>query len=257
MGLANIGTDRFLGKLLRLPLRLLPGRTVLSVRTGINKGYRWRVGSSIHGCWLGTYEADKQATLSQLARPGMIAWDIGANAGFYSLALARLVGSRGRVHAFEPLAENAANILDHLRLNRCDNVALYQLAVSDRNGLAPFHVAESNAMGHLSESGAYRVPTAAMDELVWGQGLPAPDIVKMDVEGAESLVLQGAAKLLGLRQTVWFIALHGAEQRDKVGRMLAANGYTVYRLDGSKPAGGAIDTDEIYALPGEATGGTA
>lgn len=247
--LTDISPNSFFGRLLRLPLRFLPGRTVVPVLSGINKGLRWRVGSNIHGCWLGTYESDKQRLMSRLVKPGMIAYDIGANAGFYTLALARLVGSGGVVCAFEPLAENAANILEHLRINHCSNATLYQVAVSDENGLSAFHVAQSNSMGYLGGAGEYWVPTVAIDVLIETDKLPVPDIVKMDVEGAESKVLEGAIKLLGMRKTIWIIALHGADQRKKIGRILTNQGYGIYRLDDSVITAGNIDTDEIYALP--------
>ncbi len=250
MSLPGIGPDRFLGKLLRLPLKMLPGSAVVPVLSGINKGHRWRIDSNIHGCWLGSYEADKQRLMATLVKPGMVAYDIGANAGFYTLALSRLVGRDGQVFAFEPLAENAANLLEHLRLNRCDNAVLYQVAVSDRNGLASFHVGRNNSEGHLGGEGAYLVPTVALDTLLETDKLPVPDIVKMDVEGAEASVLEGADKLLGMCKTIWVIALHGDEQREKVGRILSGHGYRIFRLDGSALASDGIDTDEIYALPG-------
>ena len=241
--------NSFFGKLLRLPLRFLPGRMVVPVLRGVNKGYGWRVGSNIHGCWLGTYESDKQQLMSRLVKPGMIAYDIGANAGFYTLALAHMVGGEGAVYAFEPYAENALNILEHLQLNRCCNATLYQTAVSDQNGLSAFQVARSNSMGSLGEVGHYWVPTVTIDALIETANRPVPDIVKMEVEGAESSVFDGASKLLGMRKTVWIIALHGADQRKEIGRMLLDHGYGIYRLDGSAIAVGNIDTDEIYALP--------
>ncbi|MHB1300109.1 MAG: FkbM family methyltransferase [Burkholderiales bacterium] len=246
--LIDVNSDTLFGKLLRLPLRLLPGRMVVPVLRGVNKGYRWRVGSNIHGCWLGTYESDKQKLMSRLVKPGMIAYDIGANAGFYTLALARMVGGEGAVYAFEPYAENALNILEHLQLNRCHNATLYQAAVSDHISLSAFQVARSNSMGSLGEVGHYWVPTVAIDALIETANLPVPDIVKMDVEGAESSVFDGASKLLGMRKTIWIIALHGADQRKEIGRMLLDHGYGIYRLDGSAIAAGNIDVDEIYAL---------
>lgn len=247
----NIAHNSWLGWLLRLPLRLLPKRAVVPVLRGINRGFAWRVGASIHGCWLGHYEMDKQRRLSELVNPGMVAYDIGANAGFYSLAFSRMVGGQGSVHAFEPLAENAANILEHMRLNACANLSLYQVAVSDHDGFSAFQVAPSNAMGHLTDAGAYRVPTVRIDSLIEATDLPPPDIVKMDVEGAESRVLAGARKLLQMRKTIWLVALHGAEQRQRVGRILLEHDYRLFRLDGSEIAAAAIDTDEIYALPGQ------
>jgi FkbM family methyltransferase len=250
MSLLDVSPGSLAGKLLRLPLKMVPRGAVVPVLTGVNRGCRWRVGSSIHGCWLGTYESDKQRLMGRLAAQGMTAWDIGANAGFYTLALSRSVGPAGRVHAFEPLPENAANVLDHIRLNGCDNAALHRLALSDRDGEATFRTNVSNAMGCLAVDGELRVQTRAMDTLIGSGELPVPDIVKMDVEGAESLVLEGALKLLSARKTIWVIALHDEVQRLKVGSTLGEHNYRLFRLDGSEIFGD-IDTDEIYALPGD------
>lgn len=244
----SIDPASFAGRLLRLPLKLVPRDAVVPVLTGLNQGCRWRVGSSIHGCWLGSYESDKQKLIGQFAKPGMTAWDIGANAGFYTLALSRLVGPEGDVHAFEPLPENAANVLQHISLNGCDNAALHRLALSDSDGEATFRTNDSNAMGRLAAGGDLRVQTRAMDTLIESGELATPDIVKIDVEGAESLVFEGARKLLALRKTIWVIALHGEAQQLKVGSMLRAYGYRLFRLDGAEIPGD-IETDEIYALP--------
>ena len=62
------------GKLVRLPLRLLPKGMVLPVLSGINRGFRWRVGSHIHGAWIGIYEKDKQQVCLRLIHPGMTVW---------------------------------------------------------------------------------------------------------------------------------------------------------------------------------------
>lgn len=240
--------DSLLGWVLRLPLRLLPVSAVVPVLSGLNRGRRWRVGSSIHGCWLGIYETEKQQCMARLVKPGMAAWDIGANAGFYTLALSRLTGPDGCVHAFEPLPENAASVREHLKLNDCTNANLHQLALSDRNGEATFLIRDSNAMGCLSETGDLCVQTAAIDTLIDSGELPVPDVVKMDVEGAEGRVLEGARRLLEMRRTIWIIALHGEVQRQEVGAVLCECGYRLFRLDGSSILGD-IDTDEIYALP--------
>lgn len=248
----NTRYNSLAGRLLRLPLRLLPKRAVVPVLSGINRGCKWRVDSSIHRCWLGYYESDKQQLLAELVKPGMVAYDIGANAGFYTLALSRLVGAGGSVHAFEPLEENADNIRDHLRMNACGNVILHQVAVSNRDGHSAFHVEACNAKGHLADDGAHRVPTVSIDTQIEAGDLPVPDIVKMDVEGAESEVLESARKLLARCKTHWLIALHGDEQRERVGRLLMETGYRILRLDGSEIDGARVDTDEIHALPREA-----
>ncbi len=93
----------FFQKVVRIPLRLIPSKMRIRIRTGANRGLIWIVGSSIHQCWLGIYEAEKQKALSREVKQGMVVWDIGANVGFYTLAFARAVGGKGCVIAFEPL----------------------------------------------------------------------------------------------------------------------------------------------------------
>jgi FkbM family methyltransferase len=211
---------------------------------------KWVVGSSIHGCWLGHYEHEKQALVRRLVAPGMRVLDIGANAGFYTLALSRRVGAAGHVWAFEPYAPNAANLLRHLSLNRIGNVTLIQAAVADQAGLADFRIGANNAMGTLVDNaGNYRVPVLALDALIDGGTIPLPDVVKMDVEGAESRVLEGAARLLERGTASLLIALHGAQQVAACITRLTHADYKVFRLDGGPAAATDGHLDEIYAVP--------
>jgi FkbM family methyltransferase len=222
----------------------------MKVRSGLNKGLKWIAGSSTHGCWIGTYEQDKQAILQEFIQPGMNVFDIGANAGFYTLAFSRLTGSRGHVWAFEPLAENAFNILRHLQLNRIHNVTLLQAAASDKSGLIGFRIFESNSMGRISrEIQEYQIPTISIDELVLVHGIPAPEVIKMDVEGAESLVLAGARQTLARARPIIFIALHGDDQARQCREILESSGYDIHLLSGEKVTGMPIRSDEIYAVP--------
>ena len=235
---------------MRMPLRLLPRRTVLTVRRGLNRGVKWVTGSSTHGCWLGTYEFEKQMALQRFVKAGMQIFDIGANAGFYTLAFSRLCGDRGKVWAFEPFAENVTNLLRHVELNGLGNVTLFQVAVAEKRGMTGFRISESNAMGKLSDNAEnYLVPTVCLDDLLIDCGLPVPDLIKMDVEGAESLVLEGATKLLGYRKTILFVALHGDDQWRKCKHILETAGYELFLLNGDKVTGKNAAVDEIYAVP--------
>jgi len=190
--LTKLDPQSFMGAFVRLPLRLIPRDHVTVVRRGINKGFRWVVGSSIHGCWLGTYEHKKQTLMSRLLRPGMVVWDVGANAGFYSLAFSRLVGDAGKVYAFEPFAENTTNLLTHLRLNNIKNTQIVQAALAETTGLSGFSVAASNSMGHLSQQvSSYLVPSIAVDDFLARCPEARPDLFKIDIEGAESSLLLG------------------------------------------------------------------
>ena len=222
----------------------------MRVRTGLNKGMRWVAGSSIHGCWLGHYEIEKQGLVAKLVRPGMRVFDIGANAGFYTLAFSRLIGGKGHVWAFEPFAENANNILRHLNLNSIENVTLVQAAVADRPGVAGFKIAQSNSMGMISESSkGYLVPTVTLDSLIQDGIVAAPDLIKMDVEGAEASVLEGASALLAKGATILLIALHGEVPMRRCLTLLSQAGYRAFRMDGQSLPEDAPFVDEFYALP--------
>ncbi len=248
--LSHIPPTSLLGQVLRLPLRLIPKRAVMTVRSGLNAGMKWVAGSSIHGCWLGHYEHDKQGLVARLVKPGMKIFDIGANAGFYALAFSRLTGAAGHVWAFEPFAENASNVLHHLRLNAIGNVTLLQAAVADRSGVAGFQIAQSNSMGMLAaHAKEYLVPTVALDALIQNGTLPMPDLIKMDVEGAEASVLEGAKTLLRQRTTVLLIALHGDVPMRACLTLLHEAGYEAFALDGKALTADAPFVDEIYALP--------
>lgn len=249
----RIPSQTFAGKLIRLPLRLVPDSIDVPVVRGPNKGLRWRTGSSVHGCWLGTYEHEQTDLIRRHVKPGMVAYDIGANAGYYTLLLSRLVGPSGRVYAFEPLPENLVNLTHHVSINGLANCKIVAAAVSDRTGMAGFRIAGSNSMGSLAEGDAQqlRVPTISLDDLAANLGVPPPDFVKMDVEGAEGLVLSGASRLLAGRDCFWFVALHGEEQARTCSTIFRQSGYRVRDLKGRDVGDPSlVSQDEIYAARG-------
>lgn len=84
INISKIDYRSSIGKLLRLPLKLIPNSTVLPILQGKLKGKKWIKGSSINGCWLGIYEFDKQILFQDYIKAGMVVYDVGANAGFYT-----------------------------------------------------------------------------------------------------------------------------------------------------------------------------
>src|SRR5205809_6725187 len=85
MNFSAIPRSQFAGRLLRLPLRLLPGNMVVSVKQGPARGRKWIVGSGNHGCWLGCYEQQKILAFARALRCKRGVYDIGANLGYYSV----------------------------------------------------------------------------------------------------------------------------------------------------------------------------
>ena len=193
---AGITDNSVVGKLLRLPLKLIPEGTILPIVQGKLKGKKWIVGSSNHGCWLGTYEFAKLRLFSETIREGSIVYDIGAHVGFYARLASVLVGPKGRVVAFEPLTKNICFLEKHLQLNQCENVVIVKTAVTEQNGNAFFEETEKSLTGHLSSKGSIEVKTVCIDDLVKKGEIPSLDYIKIDVEGAELSVRSGTKFIL-------------------------------------------------------------
>lgn len=192
--------------------------------------------------WLGSYEPDLQDAITKYIRPGMVVYDVGANIGYIGLMLARAVGEGGRVLAFEPLPANVERIRRNAALNPEGNrLQVFELAVSRSAGRTHFRVHASNAMGRMEETGGrsegylqtIEVETASLDELVYERGLPAPDVIKMDIEGGEALALPGAARLLKEKHPLVLLELHGPQAAQAAWQVLNAAGYKLSRLGGN------------------------
>lgn len=210
---------------------------------------RWIVGSSIHGCWLGHYEIEKQAVIRRLVKPGMKVFDVGANAGFYTLAFARLAGEGGHVWSFEPLEANIQNIRRHVALNEFANVSVVQAAVAERASVARFASSASNAAGRLAEGGDCDVQTVSLDEFCDRAGVGCPDVIKLDIEGGESLALKGAGRLLAQGKATILLALHGREHEANCLSLLRAARYVLRYLDGEPVRDEPLRSDEVVAFP--------
>lgn len=226
--------DSLPARIVRLPLRLIPKNLDVPVCLGLNRGYRWRVGSAIHSCWLGNYERKVQQQLPRWLRPNMTCFDVGANAGFYTLALSRLVGPGGRVVAFEPLPENAAIVRHHLALNRIRQATVLECALDHRDGRHGFAANDSPAMGRLRDGAPLLVSTVRLDTLVSTGRVPAPDFVKMDIEGGELAALQGAEATLRQAKPTLLVAFHSEDLFRDCVALLGEIGYALRDLDDRK-----------------------
>lgn len=223
--------QRTLGKIIRLPLKLVPSSAVVPIMTGRLRGKKWITGSGIHSCWLGIYEYQKQRRVSHEVRPGTVFYDIGAHVGFYSLLASVLVGS-GKVFAFEPLPRNLDYLRQHLALNHVTNVDILPFAVSDSTSTAHFRVEQTSFEGRLSSEGGIAVSTITLDSLVESGRILPPNYIKMDIEGSELQALQGARKIFQQHRPVLFLATHSRQLHNECCRLLESWGYAC------SPAGG-------------------
>lgn len=174
---------------------------------------------------LGTYEEEQTRLFEETIRPGSTVLDVGAHVGYYTLLSSVLVGDGGSVWAFEPHPENCAFLREHARINRCANVRVSEVAVSDASGSARFDFGSGSGTGRLAAAGRVEVRTVRLDDVVAQEGL-APAAVKIDVEGAERSVLEGARETLARHSPVLFLSTHGAEAHRACLDLLRAAGYT-------------------------------
>jgi FkbM family methyltransferase len=233
MNFSGISGKTLLGKSLRYPLRFIPGRMKMPILQGKLRGKRWIVGSSNHGCWLGSYEYEQRLLFERLVTEGSVVFDVGAHVGFYTLLAATLVGTRGKVYAFEPLPANIQYLKTHLRLNRIANVTVIEKAVSDNPGVATFVEESSSAMGHFSEQGALTVPTVSLDDLLLKGEIPFPDFIKIDVENAAWCVLTGAESLLRSARPTIFLSTDPYLSRPQCHQFLESLGYQLRPIGAS------------------------
>jgi len=135
--------------------------------------------------------------LETMAQPGMVVLDLGANKGVTAVALAKRVGPEGQVHAFEPVPEYYAALMENVALNEVDNVSVYQLAVTDKQSeLSYYKHGEGSGIVRTDDAEEITVGTTSLDNFMAEQGLGRVELINMDCEGAELLVLRGAKKTL-------------------------------------------------------------
>jgi FkbM family methyltransferase len=219
----------FLRRLIRLPLRFVPNGRIVRIKSGPLRGWRWVTGSAPHGCWIGTYERDSQRVFVDNVHEGDVVYDIGANAGFFTLLASKLAGPRGGVYAFEPLPQNLACLRKHVLLNGRETIRVLPFAVAATSGKTRFAIAHNPSQGGLSEHGELEVEIRSLDDLV-AAGMERPGFMKIDVEGAESEVLAGASALLDESHPTILLSTHGWQQHERCSAVLQEHGYALTLL---------------------------
>ncbi len=184
--------------------------------------------------------------------PGMRCVDVGANIGFFSLLMARLVGARGHVTAFEPGPANFRFLERNLALHGMDNVRALQLAAGSRQETRPLRVDRAGTKNSFFAgrgSRAVDVQVTTIDAAV-----ERADFVKIDVEGAELEVLAGMDKTLasGCRSMLveWNprLLILAGHSPDALPRALARHGFALTVLDQIRDVEGVLEALERGSL---------
>lgn len=151
----------------------------------------------------GYYEPSMIQTLNQCLRPGGTFIDAGANEGYFSVVASRLVGDAGRVIAIEPQDRLQKVIQQNLLLNGCSNVSVIRAALGESCGEVTLNLAADMNTGASSmfSTAKYplqkeRVPCCSLARLMEDCSVDKCSLLKIDVEGAEHLILMSASDLL-------------------------------------------------------------
>ena len=179
-------------------------------------------------------EPEQTSAFVDTLKIGQVFFDIGANVGYYTVLGARIVGLHGKVFAFEPVIRNLAYLYQHTVLNKASNVTIISAACSDTLSLTIFSAGLNFATGHMTQNIhldddanglLFPVPTVTVDAIVQQLGV-SPDVIKIDVEGAEHSVLRGAQATLHKAKPKIFLSTHSDILRSICLEYLKGFGYT-------------------------------
>ena len=202
-------------------------------------------------CFTGCYEPQETLLVREILKPGMTFVDVGANWGYFTLLAAHLVGPQGTVVAIEPDPRMFAKLEANVLRNGFRNVTLHPFAAAAADGHLPLQVYDEAAgnfgLSHLlpgsTDAGAVSVRIRPLDSVLDALGLGVVDLLKMDIEGAEGLALQGLARSLEARRvTSLLLELHprALEAYEtslvEIFDLLTSAGYTSQIIDHSPKA---------------------
>jgi FkbM family methyltransferase len=196
--------------------RLLPQPLALAMR---REWLAWRIVTGT------AFEEHELVLLPKYVGPGDVCWDIGANSGMYTLPLARLAS---RVFAFEPVPHSFEILERVTRRARLRNVTMRPIAIADFEGASRMRIPTEGFYGGyylaaLDQQGSVQVTVSSIDSLI-AAGVPEPDFIKCDVEGAEARVIEGARDLLRRRRPIWLLETF----EDHVVAMMQSFGYRAH-----------------------------
>lgn len=210
------------------------------------------------GIWTGTYESGFAKLLAASVSPGSVAYDIGSWHGFFAGVMAAQGASH--VHVFEPLPANAERIRHLISLNPSRGMTLHAAAVGEREGAMDLIVMPETSMAKLEMSAfqsdsssaiRLRVQVRSIDAMVRAGDIAPPRLMKIDVEGAEVMVLLGARETIRRYNPIIFAEVHSSALLSECRAILEADGYHVATIGHDPVNALSKEVFQIKAAPGE------
>ena len=194
--------------------------------------------------WLGTYEVSLLESAVKLIQPGWVIYDIGANVGYLTVLFAKLTGREGKVYAFEPLPANIERLTKNVEVNGIsEQVIICPYAIGDRRDEVVFYVGNSDDTGKVESVVSVKekennekitVEMISLDEFVEQGNDCYPQLIKIDIEGAEILAIKKMKTILQEIKPIIIIEIHSKDAGQIVWNELAKYNYKVNKLDKPK-----------------------
>lgn len=214
---------------------VVAGRTLLSTAAGR------RLFDRIYLVYKNLFEGRTVRHLKTLVAGDAWIVDAGANAGFFTSLFSDWISGSGRVLAIEPAPANVKRLNDTLASQpQRDRVEIIEAAISDTDGQAHLRLDELNPADHQLAKTGLPVTTVTLDRLMSERGWPTVGLIKIDVQGAEPLVITGATETLRRQRPALFLEIADSYLRPfgctgvELRKRVADFGYTCHTIG---PAG--------------------
>jgi FkbM family methyltransferase len=230
------------------------GRLAVRTLSGPARGIKFRldlIGNYEMGYFLGNYEREIVARLRTFVKPAWIIWDVGVYIGYYTCLFARLVGAEGNVVAVEADPRNLARTRQNVEMNGFTNVTYIAGAIGMPNVETDLFISKGTN-SHLSGTwiGAkqadyvavegrdtlIRVTCRSLDQILLEDLAPKPNLIKLDIDGAELWALQHVDKIATTVRPMFLIELHNPQCDEAAWRFASRWNY---RIEG-------FDTGEVF-----------
>lgn len=219
----RLGVSRFVGDQAPQALAIMSGPMKgMAIHTDLKNRSRY---------YSGKHEPEVVSTLLSVVKTGMTAIDIGANHGYLTILLAKLVGPQGTVCAFEPEPDNYNLLRRTIRANELENVEAYQLAVAGCGGTRTLYLGTdfggTHSLVNKKSKRSIEVESVALDDFVASASFKSVDIIKIDVEGGELGTLNGMQHTLNHFKPMVICEFHSRQLLSDGCALLEERGYEI------------------------------
>lgn len=250
INIKKLAKESFLAVLRAFTKRADNNLHIVKIRMGPLKGKKMLLNlfsqnGTVDSVYLTGYkqEADEIKLLKKIVQKGMTIWDIGIYRGFYTLLFSDLVGYKGKIITFDIDEENCRVINQLIQLNNIENIVTNNYGLSNQNEVSEFISSPSSNSrllgtfrGYYTESEILtkgekikKVKLRTLDSLAGELGLP--DIIKVDIDGAELFALDTADKIFQKEDIIFIIESHNPDTDKKITEFLDRNNCIVYSIN--------------------------